>query len=116
MPADKREVIDAIEEGVSIHELVLPKKIIGVNGIVSQIECVDMQISGFDKNGRPKPVEVEGSSFTIDADMIIPAVSQYSDLPFVSKDEIEITQYGNFIIDENTFMTTLDGVFAVEML
>ena len=44
--------------------------------------------------------------------MAIPAVSQYSDLPFVTKEEVEITEWGTFIVDEYTKMTTQKGVFA----
>ncbi len=44
--------------------------------------------------------------------MVIPAVSQYSDLPFVSKDEVEVTKWGTFVVDTDTMMTTMDGVFA----
>ena len=48
----------------------------------------------------------------IDVDLVIPAVSQYSDLPFVSAEEVEITKWGTFIVDKHTQMTTMEGVFA----
>ncbi len=112
MPADKREIIDAIEEGVIIHELVLPLRFIEKNGMINQVECAFMELKGFDKDGRKKTKIKEGSKYLMDVDMVIPAVSQYSDLPFVRKDEIEVTSQGTFVVDEETLMTSDDGVFA----
>jgi len=45
-------------------------------------------------------------------DLVIPAVSQYSDLPFVRKDEVEATPMGTFIVDPDTRMTSIKGVFS----
>ncbi len=111
MPADAREIRDAIEEGVQIHELVAPVKING-DGKAESMSFVKMELSGFDTSGRKKPKEVPGSEFTFDVDVIIPAVSQYSDLPFVSKDEVELTKWGTFVVDGSNMMTTMDSVFA----
>ena len=111
MPADCREIEDAIEEGVKIHQLISPVGFKG-NGKVEFVECKNMNLCGFDKSGRKVPKECDESSVRIEVDMVIPAVSQYSDLPFVSKDEIEITKWGTFVVDKNTQMTTMEGVFA----
>jgi NADH-quinone oxidoreductase subunit F len=48
----------------------------------------------------------------LDVDYVIPAVSQYADLPFISKDEIGVTKWGTFIVDPETQMSTMEGVFA----
>jgi len=111
MPADKREIQDAIEEGIIIHPLVAPVRFIGQDK-VSQIECIRMELEGFDSSGRKKPKKIENSEFLMDVDMVIPAVSQYSDLPFVKKEEVEVTQFGTFVVDNDTLMTTMPGVFA----
>ncbi len=113
MPAYEIEVLEAVAEGVEIMELVAPVQFIeGKGGAVSKVECIRMKLGEFDKSGRRKSVTVEGSNFFIDVDTVIPAVSQYSDLPFIRKDEIGITPWGTFIINDNTLMTTMDGVFA----
>ncbi len=111
MPADSREIKDAQEENIKIIELVSPVKIHG-KGQVKEIECLKMELTEFDSGGRRRPVPVEGTEFKIEADMIIPAVSQYSDLPFIKKDEVEVTKWGTFVTDKDTLMTRLDGVFA----
>ena len=111
MPADKREIEDAIEEGVILHELVAPVRFVG-NGSITHIECVKMVPGSFGKDGRRVPVVVPDSNFMIDIDLAIPAVSQYSDFPFISKIEVGITDWGTFIVDPETQMTTQHGVFA----
>jgi NADH-quinone oxidoreductase subunit F len=113
MPADPREVRDAIEEGVVIHELVAPVRFVGDSqNKVKSVECIRMKLDGFGEDGRKKAVPKEGSSFKLDVDRIIPAVSQYSDLPFVKKSEVEVTEWGTFVVDPATRMTTMKGVFA----
>lgn len=71
-----------------------------------------MQLAEFDNSGRRKSKAIENSTFKIDADLIIVAVSQYSDLPFIKKEEIGVTRWGTFVVDGKTLMTTMDGVFA----
>ncbi|MEL4105601.1 NADH-ubiquinone oxidoreductase-F iron-sulfur binding region domain-containing protein [Oscillospiraceae bacterium WX1] len=113
MPAYDEEICEAVEEGIEVTELVAPVRFIGGrNGRVSKIECVRMTLGAFGDDGRRKSVPVEGSNFFIDVDTVIPAVSQYSDLPFIPKSEIGLTPWGTFIIDNDTMMTTMPGVFA----
>jgi NADH-quinone oxidoreductase subunit F len=111
MPADKREIRDAVEEGVQVHELVAPVSFEG-DGKVSKINCIRMKLSGYDSSGRKVPVEDEGSGFSIGVDLVIPAVSQYSDMPFINKDEVEMTRWGTFIVNQSTQMTSKQGIFA----
>lgn len=111
MPADAREIHDSVEEGIEIMPLVAPVRFNG-NGKIEEIECVRMELGGFDSGGRRRPKIQDGSGFTVKVDMVIPAVSQSSDLPFVKKDEVEMTEWGTFITDQDTLMTTMPGVFA----
>ena len=111
MPADPREVRDAIEEGIKIIPLVAPVSFSG-EGNVTEVECKRMELGEFDLSGRRKPKVIAGSEFSIRADLVIPAVSQYADLPFVQKDELEVTQWGTFITHKETKMTNIPGVFA----
>ncbi len=111
MPADQREIEDAIEEGVILNELIAPVRFVG-NGAVTGIECVKMKPGSFGKDGRRIPLVVPDSNFLMEIDMAIPAVSQYSDFPFISKAEVGITDWGTFIVDPDTQMTTKPGVFA----
>lgn len=111
MPADAREIRDAIEEGIRIIPLVAPVRILGKKA-VEAVECIKMELGEFDSSGRRKPKEIPGSEFKFETDMVIPAVSQYSDLPFINKDEVEITEWGTFVTDKDSLMTKMKGVFA----
>jgi NADH-quinone oxidoreductase subunit F len=112
MPAYIEEVEEAIEEGIEIMELTAPVKFIGKDNKVIGMECVKMSLGAFDSSGRRKSIEIKDSNFILDVDYVIPAVSQYADLPFISKDEIGVTKWGTFIIDPETHMSTMEGVFA----
>ena len=111
MPADNREIQEALDEGVILHELVAPVRFIG-EGKVSKLECVKMLPGKFGKDGRKVPIVVPDSNYMIEIDLAIPAVSQYSDLPFLTKADVGITDWGTFIVDSETQMTTQPGVFA----
>ncbi|MEI7833001.1 MAG: FAD-dependent oxidoreductase, partial [bacterium] len=111
MPADEREIDEAIEEGVEILPLTAPIEFIG-NGKIEGIRCAQMELSGYDEAGRRKPRQVKGDGFVLTADMVIPAVSQHSDLPFIDKGEVELTQWGTLVTDSETMMTSMRGVFA----
>lgn len=113
MPAYYEEIIEAVEEGIEIMELVAPIQFVDDgNGRVKSIECIKMELSDFDSSGRRKSVEVKGSNFMLDIDYVIPAVSQYADLPFIGKNEIGQTKWGTFVTNPENMMTTMEGVFA----
>ncbi len=111
MPAEEREIEEALEEGIVIHTLVTPMEILGDNQ-VEKIRLARLEPGQFDASGRRRPQVIEGSAFDMDFDMIIPAVSQHSDLPFIKKDEVEMTKWGTFVVDDKSKMTNMEGVFA----
>ncbi|MDF1618378.1 NADH-ubiquinone oxidoreductase-F iron-sulfur binding region domain-containing protein [Petrocella sp. FN5] len=111
MPADQREIEEGIEEGIILHTLVAPIAIEGDEKVKS-IKLIHLTQGEFDGSGRRRPIPESGSEFYIDIDMVIPAVSQHSDLPFIDKDEIEMTAWGTFVVDTISGMTKMEGVFA----
>ena len=111
MPADKREIKDCIDEGVEIMELTAPLSFKGTDRVV-EIECVPMVVQGYDTSGRRQVFPVEGLEFSVPVDMVIPAVSQSSDLPFVKPDDVKLTRWGTFVTNKKTLMTSIDGLFA----
>lgn len=76
MPAHEMEVHDAEEEGVRMEFLVAPVAIEGEYGHVTRITCQRMELGEPDKSGRRRPVPVEGSEFTLDADLVVAAIGQ----------------------------------------
>lgn len=113
MPADPREVEEALEEGAVLHTLVSPKRIVGdAQGNVTGLEYRTLIQDRYDQTGRRKSVEANEPVQQMDLDMVIPAVSQHSDLPFISKEDVEMTSFGTFVIDTKSSMTKINGVFA----
>ncbi|MBP7403213.1 MAG: FAD-dependent oxidoreductase, partial [Clostridia bacterium] len=111
MPADRREIDEAVEEGIVIRELVEPLYFAGTEH-VEKVVCRRMVLKGFDRDGRRQPVKSDDGVVEFPVDSVILAVSQYSDLPFVRPDEVEITSWGTFVVDGGTLGTSMNGVFA----
>src|SRR3546814_8273174 len=67
-----------------------------------------------DATGRQAPQVIEGSQFTLEADMVIKALGfDPEDLPRLFDTEgLEVTRWGTVLPDFKTKMTSLDGVFA----
>jgi NADPH-dependent glutamate synthase beta subunit-like oxidoreductase len=58
-------------------------------------------------------VPIPGSEFKTEADTIIPAISQSSDLSFLSqKDGIKTTRWGGIEADPFTLEASVKGIFA----
>ncbi|MFZ5924881.1 MAG: NAD(P)-binding protein, partial [Bacillota bacterium] len=113
MPADKNEIAEAEREGVKIHFLTAPSRMIGRDGKLTNMECVRMSLGEFDRTGRRRPVPIEGSNFLVDVDMVISAISQRPDMSLVpTKSRIETTKWSTIATDPRTHATGEPGVFA----
>lgn len=113
MPATDTEIEAAESEGVKIECLVAPSAIHAINGRVTAVRCARMQLGAHDASGRRQPVPIPNSEFNIDADAVIVAIGQTTDLSFLTKATgIEIDKNRNIIVDPSTLATTRDGVFA----
>lgn len=113
MPVSQRELREAMEEGVSIHCLVSPTRIVHENWKVKGIECVRMRLTEADESGRRRPVPIEGSEFFAEADTVIPAVGQAPDLSFLMEDtRLERVRWGALRVNPNTLATNVPGIFA----
>ncbi|WP_089749422.1 MULTISPECIES: NADPH-dependent glutamate synthase [unclassified Candidatus Frackibacter] len=114
MPAREEEIENAEEEGIDFKLLRNPVKIIGDgDGWVKELECVKMELGEPDSSGRPRPIAIEGSNFTIPVDTVVIAIGQGPN-PLLSKKtpELETTEWDNIIVDEETYETSIEGVFA----
>jgi NADPH-dependent glutamate synthase beta subunit-like oxidoreductase/NAD-dependent dihydropyrimidine dehydrogenase PreA subunit len=113
MPANPWEIDAAEHEGVILQYLAAPIEILGKNGKVSGMKCIKMKLGKPDASGRRRPVPVEGSEYVIDAETIVPALSQGVDLSFLKEGhDLEISRWNTFEIDEETGATNVPGVFA----
>jgi len=113
MPAFEEEVEAAEEEGVNIHFLVTPIRVIGDGDRVTGLECIQNRLGEPDASGRRRPVPIEGSEFIIPCDIIIPAISQEPEILQLIKDiDINITPWNTFEVNPNTLETSVPGIFA----
>ena len=77
------------------------------------MKCIKMELGEPDASGRRRPVPIEGSEYVIDAETIVPAISQGTNLDFLGEDhEFDINRWNTFEIDEETCATNVPGVFA----
>jgi len=97
MPAQPHEIVAAEREGIEIVELVAPTRVLGNGKGVTGLELQRMELRGFDRSGRKKPIAIEGSQFTVDVDTVLSAVSQESELDFLG-DEVA-TEWGRVTVN-----------------
>ena len=114
MPARAEEIENAEHEGVKLMLLTNPKQFIGDDkGAVKEIECLRMELGEPDASGRRRPVTVQGSEFIIEADTVIVALGQNPNpLIRTTTDGLKTESWGGIIIDAETGMTSIPGVFA----
>jgi heterodisulfide reductase subunit A len=113
MPANPWEIDAAEHEGVILQYLAAPLEILGQDGKVTGMKCIKMELGEPDASGRRRPLPVKGSEYVIDAQTIVPAISQGTDLSFLEKGhELKLSRWNTFEIDEETGETNLPGVFA----
>jgi glutamate synthase (NADPH/NADH) small chain len=113
MPGSQREVGHAEEEGVEFVWLAAPEAFLG-NGTVRGVRAARVHLGVPDATGRQVPQVIEGSSFTVDAELAIKALGfDPEDLPdrFEAPD-LAVTRWGTVKIDFRQMRTNLDGVFA----
>jgi len=113
LPARADEVQNAIEEGVEMVCCANPIRILG-GPEVRGVECVRMDMCELDASGRPvpRPLEGEGSHFTLDVDMVIEAIGQGPN-PLLSGliPELKRGPKGNIVVDDDG-RTSIPHVFA----
>jgi heterodisulfide reductase subunit A-like polyferredoxin len=112
MPALAEEVRHAEEEGVQFHLLTLPVKfLVNDQDLVTGVECLKIELGELDESGRPRPVSIKGSEFTLECDLAVVAVGQAIDKD--SLNNMGVTSERNFYkVNEITLETSMKGVFA----
>ena len=78
MPADKKEIEEAKEEGVEFLFLTTITKIIGKDK-VEKLELLKNELVKKENDSRPVPVPIEGSNYEIDADYVMMAIGSHPD-------------------------------------
>jgi formate dehydrogenase (NADP+) beta subunit len=114
MPVDPRELEQVEEEGIQVHYLTQPIRVLSRDGIrVSGVQCIRNRLGEPDQDGRRRPIPIEGTEFDIDIDLLIPAVSQSPDISFLPEEiGLEISKWDRLSVNPKTFGTNVRGIFA----
>lgn len=112
MPASAAEIHHLEEEGVRIEFLAAPVTIHSENGKLTKVECIKMELGEPDDSGRRRPVVQKDSNFMIEADSIVPAISQNVDHTADKGIEINLMSWGTYHTDPQTLQTSIEYMFA----
>jgi len=113
MPGSVQEVKNAEEEGVQFSWLAAPEAFLG-DEQVTGVRARRMKLGMPDATGRQVVEPIEGSSFVVEADMVIEALGfDPEPLPELwAQPDLVTTRWGTLKIDHKSFVTSLPGVFA----
>lgn len=111
--ASRDEVEIARSEGIVFRFLVAPLRATTRGGDFVGLVCAQVGLGEFDASGRRKPIVIPGTEFVVEADRVLAAVGQDVDLGFLpSRGRTGLVRNGKLIVDEDTAITRLAGVFA----
>jgi glutamate synthase (NADPH/NADH) small chain len=112
MPAWERERKLAAAEGVQFRFLCSPKRFLGEAGSLRRVEYVGMELTAPDASGRPRPLPISGSMFSVDCDLAIIAAGQHISETLLA-DRAEFPGGASLLkAKEDTGETSVEGVFA----
>ncbi len=109
MPAEDDEVDSAMKEGVKFLFQNNIVKVIGKEK-VEKLECIKTELVKVEGD-REKPVNIEGSNYTIDMDYVIMALGSKPEKNIIDKLNIKTTEKGYIEVDENQ-KTSREKIFA----
>ena len=113
LPARVEEVHHAKEEGIEFRMLTNPTRVLGDDkGWVTGLNCVQMELGEPDESGRRSPVEVAGSDFAIECDVVVMALGTSPNPLIASTTESLATNRRGCIVADDEGRTSRSGVFA----
>lgn len=113
LPARVEEVHHAKEEGIQFNLLTNPTEImVDENGNVCGMKCIRMELGEPDESGRRRPVEVEGSEFELDVDMVIMSLGTRPN-PLIASTTpgLDVSKRKCIVADDDG-LTSLEGIYA----
>jgi NADPH-dependent glutamate synthase beta subunit-like oxidoreductase len=111
MPALEWEIEQALEEGVNLIPSWGPSRVLQSHGKVTGIELVRCT-SVFNKDGRFAPTFDNAIKEKVEADQIIMAVGQTTDLSFIDSEWSLKVDRGLIVANQETQETNIPGIFA----
>jgi putative selenate reductase len=112
MPADIEEIKGLVEEGILIKELLSPTEAIFENGKLVSLKCNVMELGKPDESGRRRPVPVDDKFEFVEAELIIVAIGQNTDLDFLKDTEVELTKWGTILVKNDNCKTSEAHIYS----
>ncbi len=116
MPATHEEIEAAEKEGVVIQYLVAPTQLAKQIEPAIKLKCIRMELGKPDASGRRRPIPVHGSETTMEVDMVISAIGQYSRIPDPEDDiatsQLPLTRWNTIGGDPQSMHTGHGQIFA----
>ncbi len=110
MPAEKKEIEEAKEEGIEFLFQTNILKILG-NKKVEQIECIKTELKQKEGEARLSPVNIENSNYLMNIDYVVMAVGSSPEIELTSSLNITTDNRGRITTNENN-QTSNHKVFA----
>jgi glutamate synthase (NADPH/NADH) small chain len=114
MPGGEKDRELAREEGAVYHFLAQPVRFLGdADGKVRAVECLKCELGEQDAEGRRRPIPIEGSNFSVEAESVVLALGYGAD-PEIARavSGLEILPSGLIRADGQTGATTRPEIFA----
>lgn len=107
------EYHEAVEEGVEFIFHSAVQAMVDENDVLKSLIVDKFELVPDPDGGRPQLVKIEGASFEIECDYLVPAVSQSADLDLLPEEwEIEMTSWATIKTNSKDYMTSRKGIFA----
>lgn len=120
MPANPIEIHESKIEGVEYMFLTNPSEIIkDQEGKLKALNLIRMELGEPDASGRRRPVPIPGSDFLLEADYVLAAIGQKTDVNFIddinasaTNGKLQVNRWGDIDADKHTLQTGIPSVFA----
>ena len=107
------EYHEAVEEGVEFLFHSAVEEMVDEDDVLKTLKINKFELVPDPDGGRAQLVKIEGADYTIDADFLIPAVSQAADLDLLPEEwDLEMTSWGTIKTNGKDYMTSRKGIFA----
>lgn len=110
MPAERKEIEDAKNEGV---DFLFQTNVVKINGNknVQSIECIKTELIQKEGETRLSPVNIEGSNYELDMDYVVMAIGSMPEDNVVNNLGLEVDRKG-YIKVNNNYETSMKNVYA----
>jgi len=107
------EYHEAVEEGVEFLFHSAVEEMVDENDVLKSLKINKFELVPDPDGGRAQLVKIDDADYEIEADYLIPAVSQSADFALLPEEwELEMTSWATLLTNGKDYMTSRPGIFA----